>query len=54
MAGLESQVRATEGSNGLWYRVIPNFMKPSVMPSVIAISCSVIVFGCAIWNWNID
>lgn len=55
MVGLESQVRATEGSNGLWYRVIlgPYETKRDAERDRHKLQRAQ-VFGCAIWNWNLD
>ncbi|WP_287817678.1 SPOR domain-containing protein [Idiomarina sp.] len=55
MAGLESQVRATDGSNGLWYRVIlgPYETKRDAERDRHKLQRNQ-VFGCANWNWNID
>lgn len=55
MVGLESQVRASEGSNGRWYRVIlgPYETKRAAERDRHKLQRSQ-VFGCAIWNWNLD
>lgn len=55
MAGMESQVRSTEGSNGLWYRVIlgPYETKRDAERDRHKLQRNQ-VFGCAIWNWNLD
>ena len=55
MAGLESQVRGTEGSNGLWYRVIlgPYETKRAAERDRHKLQRAKI-YGCAIWNWNLD
>ena len=55
MAGLESQVRATSGSNGVWYRVIlgPYETKRAAERDRHKLQRAQI-HGCAIWNWNID
>lgn len=55
MAGLESQVRATTGSNGLWYRVIlgPYQTKRDAERDRHKLQRAQI-YGCAIWNWNLD
>lgn len=55
MAGLESQVRGTEGKNGLWYRVIlgPYETKRAAERDRHKLQRAKI-YGCAIWNWNLD
>ncbi|MGM0481548.1 MAG: SPOR domain-containing protein [Pseudomonadota bacterium] len=55
MVGLESQVRATEGSNGLWYRVVlgPFETKRDAERDRHKLQRANI-HGCAIWNWNLD
>lgn len=55
MVGLESQVRATTGDNGLWYRVIlgPYETKRDAERDRHKLQRAK-VFGCAIWNWNLD
>ena len=55
MAGLESQVRSSEGKNGLWYRVIlgPYETKRAAERDRHKLQRAKI-YGCAIWNWNLD
>ncbi|HAR56268.1 MAG TPA: cell division protein FtsN [Idiomarina baltica] len=55
MAGLESQVRSSEGKNGLWYRVIlgPYETKRAAERERHKLQRAKI-YGCAIWNWNLD
>lgn len=55
MAGLESQIRGTTGKNGLWYRVIlgPYETKRDAERDRHKLQRAQI-YGCAIWNWNID
>ena len=55
MTGLESQIRGTTGSNGLWYRVIlgPYETKRDAERDRHKLQRAQ-VFGCAIWNWNLD
>ncbi|RUO76677.1 SPOR domain-containing protein [Pseudidiomarina taiwanensis] len=54
MVGLEAQVRATNGSNGLWYRVIlgPYETKRDAERDRHKLQRAQ-VFGCQIWNWNL-
>ncbi len=54
MSGLESQVRSTTGSNGLWYRVIlgPYETKRDAERDRHKLQRAQ-VFGCQIWNWNL-
>lgn len=54
MTGLESQVRSTTGSNGLWYRVIlgPYETKRDAERDRHKLQRAQ-VFGCQIWNWNL-
>lgn len=55
MVGLESQIRGTTGNNGLWYRVIlgPYETKRDAESDRHKLQRAQI-YGCAIWNWNID
>ncbi|MDX1706029.1 SPOR domain-containing protein [Pseudidiomarina sp.] len=54
MAGLESQVRPSTGSNGVWYRVIlgPYETKRDAERDRHKLQRTQ-VFGCQIWNWNL-
>ncbi|SHI04792.1 SPOR domain-containing protein [Ferrimonas marina] len=51
--GMESQVRRTEGSNGVWYRVVlgPYERKRAAEAHRHALQRAGIN-GCQIWNWN--
>ncbi|GAA5194615.1 SPOR domain-containing protein [Ferrimonas gelatinilytica] len=52
-AGVESQVRRTEGSNGVWYRVVlgPYERKRNAEADRHRLQ-KVGINGCQIWNWN--
>lgn len=54
MAGLESQVRESNGSNGRWFRVIlgPYETKRDAERDRHKLQ-RVQVFNCQIWNWNL-
>lgn len=53
MIGLEAQVRATQGSNGMWYRVIlgPYATKREAEADRHKLQRGKIT-GCVIWNWD--
>lgn len=55
MAGLESQVRPSDGANGRWYRVIlgPYETKRDGERDRHKLQ-RVQIFGCQIWTWNLD
>jgi len=53
--GLEAQIRATEGSNGLWYRVVLGpFENQRVAQSTNHQLQRGGMHGCQIWNWTFD
>ncbi|AWL10685.1 hypothetical protein HMF8227_00177 [Saliniradius amylolyticus] len=54
-AGLEAQIRATNGSNGLWYRVIlgPYESKRNAERDRHRLQ-DVNINTCQIWHWNLD
>lgn len=55
MVGLESQVRESNGNNGRWFRVIlgPYESKRDAERDRHKLQRAQI-FGCQIWNWNLD
>jgi len=55
MLGLESQVRESNGRNGRWFRVIlgPYATKRDAERDRHKVQRASI-FGCQIWNWNLD
>lgn len=54
MAGLESQVRRSEGRNGVWYRVIlgPYATKRDAERDRHKLQRAQVLY-CEIWNWNL-